>query len=148
MKVILLADVKGKGKKDQVIDVPDGYARNFLLPKNLAVIADAKAMNDAKNKEAARLHRIEAEKQEAKELVARLSAITLKMVGQAGVDGRLYGSVTSKDVAEQLEKSHGISLDRRKIVLPSPLKSFGSYTVEVKIYPEIIGKFTLVLSDK
>lgn len=148
MKVILLADVKGKGKKDQIVDVSDGYARNFLLPQKLAVIADSKAMNDAKNKEEARLHKIEVEKKEAAALADKFSSITLKITGQAGSDGRLYGSVTSKDIAEELERVHGISIDKRKITLPSALKSFGTYTIEVKIYPEITGKFTLVLADK
>jgi len=148
MKVILLADVKGKGKKDQVIDVSDGYARNYLIPQKLAVLADSKAMSEAKNKEQSRLHKIEIEKNEAAELAKRLEAITLKITGQAGIDGRLYGSVTSKDVAEALEQKHGISVDKRKLTLPSSLKSFGTYTVEVKLYPEITGKFTLVLADK
>ncbi|NLK39931.1 MAG: 50S ribosomal protein L9 [Clostridiales bacterium] len=148
MKVILLADIKGKGKKDQVIEVPDGYARNYLLPKKLAVIADAKAMNEAKNKEESRLHRLEVEKKEATDLAARLSSITIKITAQAGTDGRLYGSVTSKDIAEELKRAHGIELDKRKIVIPAPLKAFGTYTIEAKIYPEITGKFTLILSDK
>lgn len=148
MKVILLADVKGKGKKDQIVEVPDGYARNYLLPQKLAVVADAKALNEMKNKEASRLHKLEVEKQEAADLAARLAAITLKITAQAGADGRLYGSVTSKDVAEALEQAYGITLDKRKIVLPASLKAFGTYPVEVKLYPEITGKFTLVLTDK
>ena len=148
MKVILLADVKGQGKKDQLINVSDGYARNFLFPKNLAVPADAKAMGELKSKEEARLHRIEVEKAEARAMAEKLSGITVKITAQAGADGRLYGSVTSKDIAEALTKQIGSEIDKRKLVLPDSMKAFGTYSIEIKLYPEITGKFTLVISDK
>ncbi len=148
MKVILLADVKGQGKKDQLINVSDGYARNFLFPKNLAVPADAKAMGELKSKEEARLHRIEVEKAEARAMAEKLSGITIKITAQAGADGRLYGSVTSKDIAEALTKQIGSEIDKRKLVLPDSMKAFGTYSIEIKLYPEITGKFTLVISDK
>lgn len=148
MKVILLADVKGQGKKDQVVNVSDGFARNFLFPKNLAVVADAKAVSERKSKEEARLHRIEVEKAEAKAMAEKLSGITVKLTEQAGADGRLYGSVTTKDVAEALGRQLGQEIDKRKLVLPEALKAFGTYQVEIKLYPEITGKFTLILSDK
>ena len=105
MKVLLLADVKGKGKKDQIINVSDGYARNFLFPKKLAVEADAKAMADAKNKEEARLFKIEQDKAAARELATKLQAVTVKIKASAGADGRLYGSITTSDVAEELKKA-------------------------------------------
>ena len=111
MKVILLKDVKGQGKKDQMIDVSDGYARNFLLPKKLAIIADNKAQNEIKGKEEARLFRIEEEKKAAKELAERLAGITLKIRCASGADGRLYGAVTAKDIAEAMEKDFSIQLD-------------------------------------
>ena len=100
MKVLLLADVKGQGKKDQIVEVSDGYARNFLFPKKLAIVADAKAMNELKNKEASHQHKIELERAEAKALAEKLTAITLKMVCKSGSDGRLYGNEIREDNGE------------------------------------------------
>ncbi len=147
MKVLLLADVKGKGKKDQIINVSDGYARNFLFPKKLAVEADAKAMSDAKNKEDARLFKIEQDKAAARELAAKLEAVTVKIKASAGADGRLYGSITTSDVAEALKNQHGIDIDRRKISTDGAIKTFGAYTLDVKLYPEIHGKINLVVCE-
>ena len=148
MKLILTQDVKGQGKKDQVIDVSDGYARNFLIPKGLAIPADAKSMNEVKSREDSRLHKIETEKAAAKETAEKLEKVTVKIVGQAGTDGRLYGSVTAKDIAEALEKQHGIVIDRRKLTLSENIKTFGTYNAEVKLYTEITGKVKVVVSDK
>lgn len=148
MKVILTQDVKGQGKKDQMVNVSDGYARNFLFPKGLAIPADAKSINEMKNKEAAAQHKIEMEKQAARDLAAKLSAVSVKLKADAGTDGRLYGSVTSKDIAEALEKQHQIVVDKRKIVLSDPIKAFGTYILDVKLYPEIAGKINVVVSDK
>ena len=148
MKLILTKDVKGQGKKDQIIEVSDGYARNFLIPKGLAIPADAKSMNEVKNREDSRLHKIETEKTAAKETAAKLEKVTVKIVGQAGADGRLYGSVTAKDIAEALEKQHGIVIDRRKLTLPENIKTFGTYNAEVKLYTEVTGKVKVVVSDK
>ena len=148
MKVILLQDVKGSGKKDQMIEVSDGYARNFLIPKKLAIPADAKAINEMKNKEASKLHKIETEKAEARAIADQLSKITVKIICTAGSDGRLYGSVTSKDIADNLEKNYKVTIDKRKIMLSDPIKAFGTYTVDVKLYTEIIGKINVVVSDK
>jgi len=148
MKVILTQDVKGQGKKDQMVNVSDGYARNFLLPKGLAIPADAKSINEMKNKEAAAQHKIEVEKQAARDTAAKLAAVTVKLKADAGTDGRIYGSVTSKDIAEGMEKQHGIVVDKRKIVLNDPIKAFGTYQLDVKLYPEITGKITVVVSDK
>lgn len=147
MKVLLLADVKGKGKKDQIINVSDGYARNFLFPKKLAVEADAKAMAEAKNKEDARLYKIEQEKAAARDMAAKLQAVTVKIKASAGADGRLYGSITTSDVAEELNKQHGLEVDRRKIVTDGTIKAFGSYTLDVKLYPEIQGKINLIVCE-
>ncbi len=147
MKVILTQDVKSQGKKGQLINVSDGYARNFLFPKGLAIEADAGAMNDLKNKESARLHKIELEKQAARETASKLESVSVKLQSKAGVDGRLYGSVTSLEIAEQLEKQHGIKVDKRKIQLNEPLKTFGVHSVPVKLYTEIIGKINVVISD-
>lgn len=147
MKVILTQDVKSQGKKGQLINVSDGYARNFLLPKGLAVEADATAMNDLKNKESSRLHKIELEKQAANDIAKKLETITVKLQAKAGADGRLYGSVTSLDIANALEEQHKIQVDKRKIQLPDPLKTFGVHTVSVKLYTEITGKINVVISD-
>ena len=147
MKVVLLQDVKGQGKKGELINVSDGYARNFLFPKNLAVEADAKVMNELKNKESSRLHKIELEKQAARDTAAALQKVVVKIKIQAGTDGRVYGSVTSKDIAEQLSAQHKIEVDKRKIVLDAPIKSYGSYTIDVKLYPEIPGKINVLVCE-
>ena len=147
MKVILLKDIKGTGKKDQIIEASDGYARNFLFPKGLAAEADAKAMNELKMKEEARLHKIEVEKAAAREIAEKLAAVVVKIKSQAGADGRLYGAVTAKDIAEALASSHKITIDKRKIQLDSAIKAFGTYVLDVKLYPEIVGKIHVVISD-
>ncbi len=149
MKVMLTQDVKGQGKKDQIIEVSDGYARNFLLPKKLAIIADAKAVNEARNKEASNLHKIEVAKSEAKAIADKLSSITVRITESAGNDNRLYGAVTSKDIAEHLQKDHGITVDKKKIVMNESIKTFGTYKAEIKLYgAEIVGTITVQVSPK
>ena len=148
MKVLLLQDVKGQGKKDQIIEVSDGYARNFLLPKKLAIIADAKAVNEAKNKEASNLHKIEVARAEAKEIAEKLSKITVTLLEGGGTE-RLYGTVTSKNIVEALAKDYGIVIDKKKIVMNEAIKTFGTYKVEVKLYgAEIVGTITVKVSPK
>ena len=148
MKVMLTQDVKGQGKKDQIIEVSDGYARNFLLPKKLAIIADAKAVNEAKNKEAANLHKIEVAKKEANDIADKLSKITVKILAGGGTE-RLYGTITSKDVAEALAKDHGIVIDKKKVVMNDNIKTFGTYKIGVKLYgAEITGTITVQVSPK
>ena len=147
MQVILTCDVKGQGKKDQIINVTEGYARNFLFPKGLAVPADKKAIKDVQNREASRLHRLELEKAEALEQAERLSALLVKIKMGAGADGRLYGSVTSKDISEALEREHGIVVDRRKIVVNEPIKAYGSYVLDVKLFPEVTGRINLLVCE-
>ena len=145
MKVVLLQDVKGQGKKDDLITVSDGYARNFLFPKKLAVEADSKILNDIKNKEAAKARRIELEKQAARDTAAKFQSLLVKVKIQAGADGKLYGSVTNKDIADALTAQYGIEVDKRKIVLDAPIKAYGTYTVDVKLYPEISGKLNVLV---
>ena len=147
MKVILTQDVKSQGKKDQIIEVSDGYARNFLFPKKLAIPADAKALNEAKNKEASRLHKIEVEKQQAQETAAKLDAILVKIVAKSSADGRLYGAITTKDVADTLMKDHKIEVDKRKITLPEPIKTYGRFELEVKLYGDVTGKIHLIVTE-
>ena len=142
MKVMLLADVKGQGKKDQIVNVSDGYARNFLFPKQLAVPADAKIMNDVKNKEAAKKHREEEERKAALEIKARFEGIVVKLYATAGADGKFFGSVTSKEIAEKLAES-GYDIDKKKIILKEPIKTPGNYVVEVKFLPDVSTKITV-----
>ena len=147
MKVILLQDVKGKGKKDEMVEVPDGYARNFLLKQKLAIVADAKAQNELKNREEARLFKISEEKKAAHALAEKLSGIVVKIKASSGADGKLYGAITAKDIAETLERDFGISIDKRKMNLADNIKAHGTYTVEAKLYTDISGKFTVVVHD-
>ena len=145
MQVILTADVKGQGKKDQIINVSDGYARNFLFPKKLAIPADKKAIADVKNREASRQHKIDTERAEAQAVADKIAGVLVKVKMGAGADGRLYGSVTAKDIAEALEKDHKIIVDRRKIVINEAIKAYGSYTLDIKLYPEVVGKINVVV---
>lgn len=148
MKVILLADVKGQGKKDQIVEVSDGYARNFLFPKKLAIVADAKAQNDLMGKKAAAQHKIEEERKNARELADKINVMALSIPTSTGSDGRLYGAITAKDIAEAASAVLGIQLDKRKIQLDAPIKSTGSYTVKVKLYEDIHGTIKLEIVKK
>lgn len=147
MKVVLLADVKGKGKKDQIVNVSDGYARNFLIPNGLAAEASAKAVNEIKNKEASRQHKIELERAEAKETATKLDAVVVKLKGKAGNDGRLYGSVTASDIADGLKDQHKIEIDRRKLNMDGPIKTFGSFEFDVKLYTDVTGKVHVMVTE-
>lgn len=147
MKVLLLADVKGQGKKDQIVEVSDGYARNFLFPKKLAVIADNKVMSEAKSKEESKQFRLKEEKAAAKELAEKIEKLTVKISATAGSDGRLYGSITSKDIAEALKTQYKIDIDKRKLVLSENIKAYGTYQVDVKVYPEISAKLKVTVSQ-
>ncbi|MBR2444815.1 MAG: 50S ribosomal protein L9 [Clostridia bacterium] len=148
MKVVLLQDVKSQGKKNQIIDVSEGYARNFLFPRKLAVVADAKAINDVKNKESSDKHKKEVEKAEAKALADKISELTVKLSCEAGNDGRFYGAVTAKDISEAVKAQFGLEVDKRKIVLDAPIKAFGTYKLDVKVYPDVVGKLTVTVVEK
>ncbi len=148
MKVILLADVKGQGKKNDVIEVSDGYAKNFLIPRKLAKAADAQSLNDVKVKEEARLYRIETEKKEARALVEKLKTLVIKIPASSGADGRLYGSVTAKDISERLQADHGIVIDKRKIVMNDPIRAYGKYELDAKLYTEVTGKIYVLVCEK
>lgn len=147
MKVILTQDVKSQGKKGELINVSEGYARNFLFPKKLAVEADAKAMNELKNREASIQYKHDTELAAAKETAKKLNDITVTIVS-GGNEGRLYGSVTSKEIAEHLKAQHKIDIDKRKIVMTDPIKTYGSYKFDVKLFPSVIGKLTVKVTDK
>lgn len=132
MKVILLEDVKGSGKKGELINASDGYARNYLLPKKLAMEATPQALNELKQKEAAKERRLALEKQAALDAAAAVRGKTVRVTSAAGQNGKLFGSVTAAEVAEELKKQYGIEVDRRKIALESEIKAFGTYNAEVK----------------
>ena len=140
MKVLLLADVKGQGKKDQIVEVSDGYARNFLFPKKLAVAADSKVLSEAKSKEESKQFRLKEEKAAAKALAEKIGTLTVKITATSGADGRLYGSVTSKDISEQLKAQYAIEIDKKKLVLGETIKAYGTYEIDVKLYPEVSAK--------
>ena len=148
MKVILTADVKGQGKKDQMVEVSDGYARNFLFPKKLAIPADSKSINEMKNKEASKQHKIDVERQTALDIQKKLEDIVLVFEYSAGPDKKLYGSVTTKDIAEELSKKHGITLDKKKMSLPVPIKSYGRFTANVALFSGIVGKIAVEVTSK
>ena len=148
MKVLLLADVKGQGKKDQIVEVSDGYARNFLFPKKLAVEADARIMSESRSKEESKQFRLREEKAAAQALAAKLGQLSVKITASSGADGRLYGSVTTKDIAEALAKQHKIDIDKRKMALAENIKAYGTYNVEVKVYPEVNATLKVVVTEK
>ncbi len=147
MKVILTQDVKAQGKKGQVIDVSDGYAKNFLLKKGLAIEATNQALNDLKGKEASRLHQIELDKQAARDTAEKLKELTVCVTGTAGADGRFYGSITAKEIAQALLSQHKVEIDRRKLQMNDPIKAFGTYEIDVKLYPEIVGKVRVKVEE-
>ena len=148
MKVILTKDVKGQGKKDQVVNVSDGYARNYLIPQKLAVPDDAQMLNEIKNREAAEKHRIETERAEAKKTAQALEGVQVKIYASSGADEKLYGAVTTKDICEALEAQHGIVIDRRKLISGDPIKAYGSYTVGVKLFTDVEGKINILVCKK
>ena len=148
MKVILTQDVKGQGKKDQVVEVSDGYARNFLFPKKLAIAADAKSMNEIKNKEASKQHKHDVELAEAKATAAKLEAITVVFESAQGPDSKLYGAVTNKDISEILASKHKINIDKRKITLTEPIKTFGNFTAEAKLFTDVVAKIKISVVSK
>ncbi len=140
MKVVLLADVKGQGKKGELVNVSDGYARNFLFPKKLAMEANAQILNEIKNKAEAESFRKAEDKKAAIELSAKLKELVLTYKSTGGADGKLYGAVTAKDIADKLASDFGISVDKRKIVINETIKTVGEYVLDVKLYPEIVAK--------
>ena len=147
MKVILLQDVKGKGKKGQMLEVSDGYARNFMLPKKLAIEATADAINTMKMNDKATQERIAREKAEALAVSKQLREMTLVVTAKGGGAGRLFGSVTNQEIADALKAKSGITLDKRKIVIADPIKSVGTYTVTCKLGYEINAPLTVKIEE-
>ena len=147
MKVILQQDVKGQGKKGQLVDVSDGYARNFLLPKKLAVIATAENLNTMKQQEKARKARQAAEKAEAETLSKKLESLTVKVAAKAGEGGRLFGAVTAKEISECLAQQHGLNIAKTKLVLDEPIKACGGYKIKAKLGYEIVGTVNVMVVE-
>lgn len=147
MKVILLQDVKGTGKKDDIVNVSDGYGRNYLLPRKLAIEASAQAMNDIGNRERAKEHRLSEEKKAAEAVAKKLSGTTVKIFAKAGFSGKLFGSITSKEVAETISKQAGTEIDKRKVAIASDIKTFGTYECEVKLYAGISAKLYVLVGE-
>ena len=147
MKVILLQDVKGKGKKGQMLEVSDGYARNFMLPKKLAIEATADAINTMKMNDKATQERIAREKAEALAVSKQLREMMLVVTAKGGGAGRLFGSVTNQEIADALKAKSGITLDKRKIVIADPIKSVGTYTVTCKLGYEINAPLTVKIEE-
>lgn len=148
MKVILQQDVKGHGKRGQLVEVSDGYARNFLFPKKLAVESNAANLNTMQQQDKAKAAQLAQEIAEAKDLAEKLKAAIVKIPAKAGAGGRLFGAITSKEIAEALEKQHGLRINKAKIVQEEPIKSFGSYELRCKLGHEISGTVYLVISEE
>ena len=146
MKVILLTDVKGMGKKDEIHNVSDGYARNFLFPKKLAVEATPGAAKEIERKRAAERQREMERRQEADKKAASLRGKVISIVAKGGSQGRLYGSVTGAEVAAALEKQHNVTVDKRKIDLSETIRSVGEYEAVIKLYPEISAKMKVIVT--
>jgi len=146
MKVILKQDVKGQGKAGQLVSVSDGYARNFLFPRQLAVPADAQAMSELRTKEEAAQYHAKVEKQAALDAAEALKDKALQIKAKAGTNGRLFGSVTTKEVAEALNKQYGVSVDKRKISMED-IKAFGTYTAEVKLHTGVVAKIAVTVCE-
>lgn len=145
MKVVLIQDVKNQGKKGAVLNVSEGYARNFLYPQKLAVPADSKILNEIKNKEAAAAHRLAEDKAAAEAIKARLATVTVTVKVAGGDSGRLYGAVTSKDIADALLAQHKIEVDKKKIVLSEPIKVYGNYAPEVKLFQDVTATIAVAV---
>lgn len=147
MKVILQQDVRGQGKKGQLVDVSDGYARNFLLPKKLAVIATAENLNTMKQQEKARKAQQAAEKAEAEALSKKLEGLMVKIPAKAGEGGRLFGAVTAKEISEALSAQHGLNIAKTKLVLDEPIKACGGYQIKAKLGYEIVGTVNVMVVE-
>lgn len=143
MKVILLDNIKGVGKKDEVINASDGYARNFLFPKKLAVEANAENMSKLKNKQDSAKHKKDVEKENAEEIAKKLKDITLTIKVKSGENGRIFGGVTSKEISENLKQQYKIEIDKKKIVLNETIKNIGVFNISIKIFEGVVGNLKI-----
>lgn len=148
MKVVLLQDVRSIGKKGELKEVSDGYARNFLLPRKLAKEANAQAMNELRNAEAAKEYKIKTETDKAQQNADLLSGKTLKIYAKPGQGGKIFGSVTPKELSEEIKKQFGVEVDKRKVIIEGDIKAFGSYNFDVKFYSGITATMTVAVCEK
>lgn len=146
MKVILKQDVKDLGKKGELVNVSDGYGKNYLIPRKLAVIADAAALNELKNREAAAAHRVQVERENAEATAALLKDKTVKISANAGANGKLFGSVTSKEIAAKIKEDFGVEIDRKKIVAED-IRSFGTFPFTIRVYSGIQISMYVVVGE-
>ena len=148
MKVILTADVKGKGKKGDLVEVSEGYGRNFLLPRGLAELATADNLNLKRQADEAHARHIALEQQNARDIAAKLKELKVVVEAKGGAGGRLFGAITAKEISECLKKQHGIEVAKNKIVLDEQIKAFGTYLVKAKLYTDIPGEITVQVVEK
>ena len=148
MRVILIEDIKGKGKKDQVLEVSDGYARNYLFKNKLAIEATTKALNDLAGKEASKQHKYEVEKESALKLAKQLEAVTVVIYQESGKNNKLYGAVTAKDILQNLKQEYNIELDKKKLMLETLIKTFGTYKIKVKLFTDVSATITVQVVNK
>lgn len=148
MKVILLTDIKGKGKKDQIIEVPDGYARNYLFAKKFAIVADARALNELKGREASKQHKHDIEKAAAVETAKQLESLILVLPRKAGVDNKLYGAVTTKEITQHLKQEYGIEVDKKKLSMDGPIKTFGTFKIKAKLFSDVSAVVTVQVIEE
>ena len=148
MKLILLQDVKGQGKRGEIIEASDGYARNFLMPRKLAAPATADVLNAKKIADEATQRRMRLEKEAAEKLAKELKDLPVHIKAKAGSGGKLFGSVTAKEIAEEMKKQHQVDVQKNKIVLEETIKNFGTYEVKVKLYPEVTGTLRVVVEEQ
>ena len=148
MKVILLEDIKGVGKKDEVINSSDGYARNYLFPKKLAVEANKENMAKLQAKKQSRQFKKDQEKEDAMKIASKLKEISLSIKVKAGENGKIFGGVTAKEIAENLNKEHKIVVDKKKIMLKENIKTLGVYTVEIKLFEGVIGNLKVKIVEE
>ena len=148
MKVILLDNIKGVGKKDEIINASDGYARNYLFPKKLAVEANNENLSKLKAKQNSQEFKKNNEREDAKALANKLNDITLKLEVKAGENGKIFGGVTAKEIAENLKLQHNIDVDKKKIVLQETIKTIGTFTVDIKLFEGVVGKLKVQILTK
>ena len=147
MKVVLKQDVRNLGKKGELVETSDGYARNFLFPRNLAAEADNKAMNELKNAESSKQFKIDTQIKQATASKNKLEGQVFKMTAKAGSNGRLFDSVTSKEIAQEIKKQYAISVDKRKVTLDTDIKAFGTYNAKVKLYNGIVANIKVQVTE-
>lgn len=147
MKVVLLKDIKGTGKKGEIINASDGHARNYLIPRGLAKEATDSAMKEMEHQNASKRKKEQELLDEAKALAAEIEKIEVKFVAKAGEGGRLFGSITNKDIAEELKKKHKIDIDKKKIVLEQPIRTLGTINVTIKVYPKVVTKIKVHVTE-